>query len=151
MLLLKDLFSWMGVLNLTSWIFPVTRCFSNEKLKVFLFQFPLDQGGGEGKALYIDAEGTFRPQRLLQIAERYEELFTFGFERLNSQTFNILRSCRFGLNGADVMENIAYARAYNTNHQSRLLLEAASMMAETRYGTLFTVKFCMCYWILFMP
>ncbi|CAL9770900.1 unnamed protein product [Musa acuminata subsp. burmannicoides] len=24
-------------------------------------QLPLDQGGGEGKALYIDAEGTFRP------------------------------------------------------------------------------------------
>ncbi|KAJ7541095.1 hypothetical protein O6H91_10G045700 [Diphasiastrum complanatum] len=34
-------------------------------------QLPLDQGGGEGKALFIDAEGTFRPQRLLQIAERY--------------------------------------------------------------------------------
>ncbi|KAG6411611.1 hypothetical protein SASPL_129694 [Salvia splendens] len=72
-------------------------------------QLPLDQGGGEGKAMYIDAEGTFRPQRLLQIAER------------------------FGLNGADVLENVAYARAYNTDHQSRLLLEAASMMVETRY------------------
>ncbi|WVZ51042.1 hypothetical protein U9M48_002233 [Paspalum notatum var. saurae] len=71
-------------------------------------QLPLDQGGGEGKALYIDAEGTFRPQRLLQIADR------------------------FGLNGADVLENVAYARAYNTDHQSRLLLEAASMMIETR-------------------
>lgn len=35
-----------------------------------LFQLPLDQGGGEGKAMYIDAEGTFRPQRLLQIADR---------------------------------------------------------------------------------
>uniref|UniRef100_A0A0E0MMM6 DNA repair protein RAD51 homolog n=1 Tax=Oryza punctata TaxID=4537 RepID=A0A0E0MMM6_ORYPU len=34
-------------------------------------QLPLDQGGGEGKALYIDAEGTFRPQRLLQIADRF--------------------------------------------------------------------------------
>lgn len=73
-------------------------------------QLPLDQGGGEGKALYIDAEGTFRPQRLLQIADR------------------------FGLNGADVLENVAYARAYNTDHQSRLLLEAASMMAETRFA-----------------
>lgn len=31
----------------------------------------MDQGGGEGKAMYIDAEGTFRPQRLLQIADRY--------------------------------------------------------------------------------
>ena len=33
-------------------------------------QLPLEQGGGEGKAMYIDAEGTFRPQRLLQIADR---------------------------------------------------------------------------------
>ncbi|KAJ0582686.1 putative ATP diphosphatase [Helianthus annuus] len=75
-------------------------------------QLPLDQGGGEGKAMYIDAEGTFRPQRLLQIADR------------------------FGLNGSDVLENVAYARAYNTDHQSRLLLEAASMMVETRFSSL---------------
>ena len=34
-------------------------------------QLPLDQGGGEGKALYIDTEGSFRPSRLLQIADRY--------------------------------------------------------------------------------
>ncbi|KAI3925787.1 hypothetical protein MKX01_003346 [Papaver californicum] len=74
-------------------------------------QLPLDQGGGEGKAMHIDAEGTFRPQRSLQIADR------------------------FGLNGADVLENVAYARAYNTDHQSRLLLEAASTMVETRYVT----------------
>ncbi|CAI0401944.1 unnamed protein product, partial [Linum tenue] len=74
-------------------------------------QLPFDQGGGEGKAMYIDAEGTFRPQRLLQIAERY------------------------GLNGADVLENVAYARAYNTDHQSRLLLSAASMMVESRYSS----------------
>lgn len=32
---------------------------------------PLEQGGGEGKEMYIDAEGTFRPQRLLQIADRF--------------------------------------------------------------------------------
>lgn len=28
-------------------------------------------GGGEGKALYVDTEGTFRPERLVAIAERY--------------------------------------------------------------------------------
>lgn len=47
-----------------------------------------------------------------------------------------LGCCRFGLNGADVLENVAYARAYNTDHQSRLLLEAASMMVETRCDSL---------------
>lgn len=31
----------------------------------------VDQGGGEGKAMYIDTEGTFRPERLVQIAEEY--------------------------------------------------------------------------------
>ena len=33
-------------------------------------QLPIDMGGGEGKALYIDSEGTFRPERLLAVAER---------------------------------------------------------------------------------
>ncbi len=35
-------------------------------------QIPTDLGGGEGKALYIDTEGTFRPQRITQIAARSE-------------------------------------------------------------------------------
>lgn len=34
-------------------------------------QLPLDAGGGEGKAMYIDTEGTFRPQRLTAIADRF--------------------------------------------------------------------------------
>ncbi|KAK3281355.1 recombinase rad51 [Cymbomonas tetramitiformis] len=73
-------------------------------------QMPLENGGGEGKALYIDTEGTFRPQRLLQIAER------------------------FGMNGPDVLDNVAYARAHNTEHQSELLVAAAGMMAESRFS-----------------
>ena len=39
--------------------------------------------------MYIDTEGTFRPQRLAAIAER------------------------FGLRSDDVLENVAYARAHN--------------------------------------
>ena len=30
----------------------------------------MEQGGAEGKAMYIDTEGTFRPERLQEIAER---------------------------------------------------------------------------------
>jgi len=75
-------------------------------------QLPLEQGGGEGKALYIDTEGTFRPERLLAIAERY------------------------GLNGEDVLDNIAYAKAYNSDHQSQLLLQASAMMSESRFALL---------------
>ena len=34
-------------------------------------QRPLDCGGAEGKAIYVDTEGTFRPQKLVAIAERF--------------------------------------------------------------------------------
>lgn len=75
-------------------------------------QLPIDHGGGEGKCLYIDTEGTFRPERLLAVAERY------------------------GLSGSDVLDNVACARAYNTDHQSQLLIQASAMMAESRYALL---------------
>lgn len=39
---------------------------------------------------------------------------------------------RFGLCGTDVLDNVAYARAYNTDHQSQLLIQASAMMAESR-------------------
>ncbi|KAK1941243.1 DNA repair protein RAD51 A [Phytophthora citrophthora] len=73
-------------------------------------QLPVDRGGGEGKALYIDTEGTFRPQRLQAIAERY------------------------GLDGDSVLENVAFARAYNSEHQMQLLIQASAMMAESRFA-----------------
>ena len=73
-------------------------------------QLPIDMGGAEGKCLYIDTEGTFRPERLLAVAER------------------------FGLSGNDVLDNVAYARAYNTDHQTQLLIQAAAMMSESRYA-----------------
>ena len=40
--------------------------------------------------------------------------------------------CRYGLSGSDVLDNVAYARAYNTDHQGQLLLQASAMMAESR-------------------
>ncbi|EDN06873.1 DNA repair protein RAD51 [Histoplasma mississippiense (nom. inval.)] len=69
-------------------------------------QLPFDMGGGEGKCLYIDTEGTFRPTRLLAVAQRY------------------------GLVGDEVLDNIAYARAYNSDHQLQLLNQASQMMCE---------------------
>ncbi|CAI1957019.1 hypothetical protein SEUBUCD646_0E01840 [Saccharomyces eubayanus] len=73
-------------------------------------QIPLDIGGGEGKCLYIDTEGTFRPVRLVSIAQR------------------------FGLDPDDALNNVAYARAYNADHQLRLLDAAAQMMSESRFS-----------------
>ncbi|XP_049851529.1 DNA repair protein RAD51 homolog A-like [Schistocerca gregaria] len=73
-------------------------------------QLPVDHGGGEGKALYIDTENTFRPERCLAIAERY------------------------ALRGSDVLDNIAVARAFNSDHQTKLLMQAAQMMADSRFA-----------------
>lgn len=75
-------------------------------------QLPVEHNGGEGKCLYIDTEGTFRPERLLAVAEKYT------------------------LSGPDVLDNVAYARAYNSDHQTQLLIQASAMMAETRYALL---------------
>ena len=60
--------------------------------------------------MYIDTEGTFRPERLLAVAERY------------------------GLSATDVLDNVACARAFNTDHQTNLLIQASAMMAESRYS-----------------
>ncbi|TIC04696.1 hypothetical protein E3Q17_00170 [Wallemia mellicola] len=75
-------------------------------------QLPITMGGAEGKCLYIDTEGTFRPVRILAVAERY------------------------GLNGQDVLDNVAYARAYNADHQQQLLIHASAMMAESKFALL---------------
>lgn len=53
-------------------------------------QLPIGGGGCEGKALYIDTEGTFRPERIEEIA------------------------LRFGIDPVDALENVSYAKAYNS-------------------------------------
>lgn len=45
-------------------------------------------------------------------------------------------NCRFGLNPTDALDNIAYARAYNTDHQMTLLQQASAMMSEARFALL---------------
>ena len=76
-------------------------------------------GGGEGKCLYIDTESTFRPERLLAVAERY------------------------GLNGEEVLDNVAYARAYNADHQQQLLISASALMSESR-SNIANSSYCRC-------
>ncbi|KJH51728.1 DNA repair protein RAD51 [Dictyocaulus viviparus] len=75
-------------------------------------QLPVSMGGAEGKCMWIDTEGTFRPERLIPIAER------------------------FNMESKHVLENIAVARCYNSDHQISLLTTAAAMMAESRYALL---------------
>ncbi|KJX96600.1 meiotic recombination protein dmc1 [Zymoseptoria brevis] len=35
-------------------------------------QLPVSRGGGNGKVVILDTEGTFRPERIIQIAERFD-------------------------------------------------------------------------------
>ncbi|KAI9138068.1 RecA-like protein DMC1 [Paraphysoderma sedebokerense] len=84
-------------------------------------QLPVEMGGACGKhsrffrpkhanskAAIIDTEGTFRPDRLVDIANR------------------------FGIDGAAVLENVLVARAYNSEHQFDLLTELTARFAEEK-------------------
>ncbi len=62
-----------------------------------MVQLPVEQGGLNGKAVYIDTEGTFIPERVFEIA--------------NS----------LGIDPHQTLENIFLARAYNSSHQSLLV------------------------------
>lgn len=75
-------------------------------------QLPQDQGGAEGRCLYIDSENTFRPERLKSIA------------------------LRFGLDPDQALENVSFARAYNSEHQYKLLEQACAIMSQDRYALL---------------
>jgi DNA repair protein RadA len=69
-------------------------------------QFPYDKGGLEGNALYIDTEGTFRPERIIQMANALD------------------------LDYSQVLRNIVIGRAYNSDHQVLLAKEAARIIME---------------------
>lgn len=75
-------------------------------------QLPLRMSGGNGKAIYVDTEGTFRPERIRPIAER------------------------FGLDSTAILDNILVARAYTHEHQSHLLSLVAAKMAEEPFSLL---------------
>ena len=66
---------------------------------------PVDEGGLDGDALFIDTENTFRPERIMQMAEHLE------------------------LDGKEVLKRIRVARAFNSHHQM-LLAEKAFELAK---------------------
>ncbi|KAH6848674.1 Rad51-domain-containing protein [Alternaria alternata] len=72
-------------------------------------QLPKDMGGAEGKVAYI---GTFRPERIAQIAER------------------------FGVDPETAQDNITYARAMNSEHQMELLNKVAEFFVSNEYRLL---------------
>ena len=69
-------------------------------------QLPKSQGGLEGKALFIDTENTFRPERIIEMAEG------------------------LGLDPQKILKNILVARAYNSDHQLLLAEKTKEIMKE---------------------
>ncbi|BCS23330.1 recombinase DMC1 [Aspergillus puulaauensis] len=84
-------------------------------------QLPKEMGGAEGKVAYIDTEGTFRPDRIGQIAER------------------------FGLDPDSTKENIAYARALNSEHQLELLNTLSKEFVGGEYRLLIIDSIMNCF------
>ncbi len=69
-------------------------------------QLPFDKGGLNGAALYIDTENTFRPERIMAMAEGV------------------------GLDPHEALKNIYVARAYNSDHQMLLVEKAKEIIEE---------------------
>jgi len=69
-------------------------------------QLPRERGGLEANAAYIDTEGTFRPERIVEIAER------------------------FGLDPQQTLKNITIGRAYTSDHQVNLARDIAALARE---------------------
>jgi meiotic recombination protein DMC1 len=107
-------------------------------------QLPKDMGGAEGKVAYIgmlnsvvqehiwhylaDTEGTFRPERIAQIAER------FGLDPEASK-------CKYKPSPTidwqfAAQDNITYARAVNSEHQMELLNKVAEFFVGNEYRLL---------------
>jgi meiotic recombination protein DMC1 len=71
---------------------------------------PRAQGGGNGKVAFLDTEGTFRPERIQKICERY------------------------GLDSEVVLDNILYARIYNHDMQMQILTPLVAKMVEEKFS-----------------
>ncbi len=69
-------------------------------------QLPPGKGGLGGKAIFIDTEGTFRPERVQQMAQD------------------------LGLNPQKVLENIYVAKAYNSDHQVLLAEKSEEILKK---------------------
>jgi len=71
-------------------------------------QLPVERGGAEGMVIFIDSEGTFRPERIKSIAEA------------------------LGLDAATALKNILVARAFNSDHQMLLVEKVSELITEKK-------------------
>ncbi len=71
-------------------------------------QKPKEEGGLDGGVLYIDTEGTFRPERIVSIAKAK------------------------GLDPEKALDRIIVAKAYNSAHQELILQEAGPIIEQNK-------------------
>jgi DNA repair protein RadA len=69
-------------------------------------QLPKEQGGLGGSVLFVDTENTFRPERIVQMAQAK------------------------GLDPDEVLKKIFVARAFNSDHQSMLIEKADKLVRD---------------------
>jgi len=79
-----------------------------------MVQLPKEKGGLDGHAFYIDTENTFRPERIIQMAEAND------------------------LDSEEVLSKIHVARAYNSSHQM-LLVDKVKELSKTTPARLLVV------------
>jgi len=73
-----------------------------------MVQQPQGQGGIDGSAIYIDTEGTFRPERIAEIAEAR------------------------GMKPEDILSRITVARAYNSAHQELIVRDLGKIIEANK-------------------
>ena len=69
-------------------------------------QLPPEKGGLNGKAVYIDTEGTFRPERIKQMAEA------------------------LGLDPKQALKNVFHMKVFNTDHQMLAVYKAEELIKK---------------------
>uniref|UniRef100_A0A8B9ETV4 Meiotic recombination protein DMC1/LIM15 homolog n=1 Tax=Anser cygnoides TaxID=8845 RepID=A0A8B9ETV4_ANSCY len=84
----------------------ITEAFGDKELQNMTAQLPGPSGYTGGKIIFIDTENTFRPDRLRDIADR------------------------FNVDHDAVLDNVLYARAYTSEHQMELLDYVAAKFHE---------------------
>ena len=73
-------------------------------------QLSHSMGGGQGKVIYLDTEGNFRPERIEAIANR------------------------FGLDSEETLENIIIVRVFSHEEQMEVLKPIAALLSDRSQG-----------------
>jgi len=73
-------------------------------------QIGFANGGGQGKVVYLDTEGNFRPERIEQISQR------------------------FGLDEDETLENIVICRVFTHEEQMEVVKPIAALFSDPDQG-----------------